>query len=367
MTKIYGFVAEFNPFHNGHKFFIDEIKKKYHPDVLIAVVSGNFVQRGDFAIVDKWSRTKAAISSGIDLVVELPFAYAVEPANLFARGSISLLYKLGIDTLVFGTENDLDFKDIATQLMQVDPEFDQDYSNSYANNLSLAYQKAGLDVLNYPNQLLGLNYVEEIIRSGYNIDVKTVIRKKDGISATNIRNRITNDDDINNLIPNITQQQFAEVRRSTWDDYYDFLKYKIQSNTVTELQQIYQMVEGLEYKFIKEINHSDNFNDFLANIKSKRYTMARLRRLSLYTLLNIKKSEIDYVYKNPYLRILGFDSVGKKYLNNLKKDTDVPLITRIGKKETDLLSLELKVDRIRELVDNKEQDFGRIPIMRGEN
>lgn len=367
MTKIYGFVAEFNPFHNGHKFFIDEIKRKYHPDVLIAVVSGNFVQRGDFAIVDKWSRTKAAINSGVDLVVELPFAYAAEPADLFARGSVNLLHELGISNLVFGTETDLDFENIASKIMKIDTDFIQDYSNSFAQNLNSVYEDAGLDALNHPNQLLGVNYVREILEHGYDIGVDTILRPQDGVSATAIRNNIVNGDNINNLIPDIMQQQFSATKKVFWDDYFALLKYRIQSSSVTELQQIYQMVEGLEYKFIKEIKHSNNFNDFLNSIKSKRYTMARLRRLSLYTLLNIKESEIDSVFENPYLRILGFDSIGKRYLNGLKKKTDMPLITRVGKKESDLLSLDLKVDRIRELVDNKEQDFGRIPIMEGEN
>ena len=94
MTNIYGFVAEFNPFHNGHKLFIEQIKETYHPDVLIAVMSGNFVQRGDFSILSKWQRAKIAVDYGVDLVVELPFAYAVQPAQLFAQGAINLLHEL---------------------------------------------------------------------------------------------------------------------------------------------------------------------------------------------------------------------------------------------------------------------------------
>ncbi|WP_125567601.1 nucleotidyltransferase [Companilactobacillus insicii] len=367
MTKIYGFIAEFNPFHNGHKLFIDEIKKKYHPDVLIAVVSGNFVQRGDFAIVDKWSRTSAAISSGVDLVVELPFAYAVEPANLFAKGGIRLLNELGINSLVFGTETDLNFKSVANQLLQTSSEFDQDYSHSYASNLNNLYKNTSLDVFDNPNQLLGLNYVQDILLNDYNIDVKTILRDSNGTSATEIRNKINNGEDISNSIPDIMSSQFNTSKSVFWNDYFDYLKYKIQSSTALELHQIYQMVEGLEYKFIKEINHSDNFDDFLNNIKSKRYTRARLRRLTLYTLMNVKKSEIDFVYQNPYLRILGFDEIGKQYLKTLKKNVEIPLITRVGKKESELLSLELKADRIRELVNNEEQDFGRIPIMKGES
>ncbi|WP_125590370.1 nucleotidyltransferase family protein [Companilactobacillus jidongensis] len=367
MVKIYGFVAEFNPFHNGHKLFIDEIKKKYHPDVLIAIVSGNFVQRGDFAIVDKWSRTDAAIKGGVDLVVELPFAYSVEPANLFAKGSIRLLKEIGINNLVFGTETNLDFTTTAEKLLHVNTGFDQRYQDSYAKNLNQVYVDAGVDVLNHPNQLLGLNYVQEILTNDYKIDVNTILRKSGGVSATKIRHNISDGKSINNFITNIMQSHLNRSQNTFWDDYFELFKYRIQSSSVTELHDIYQMVEGLEYKFIKEINKSNNFSGFLDAVKSKRYTRARLRRLSMYTLMNVKTSEVNSVFDNPYLRVLGFDTLGKQYLNTLKKDAKVPIITRVGKKESDFLSLELKVDRIRKLVDDREQDFGRIPIMEGEN
>ena len=133
-----------------------------------------------------------------------------------------------------------------------------------------------------------------------------------------------------------------------------------------ELQQIYQMVEGLENKLKKEIVSSNNFEQFIEQVKSKRYTMARLRRLMLYTLLNVKESEINNVYKNPYLRILGFNSTGQRYLNSLKKN-ELPLITRVGKNEKQTLDLEIRADRIRQLVTDQEQNFGKIPYMKGVN
>ncbi|APX72545.1 nucleotidyltransferase [Companilactobacillus allii] len=366
MAEIYGFVAEFNPFHNGHKIFIDSIKKKYHPDVLIAVVSGNFVQRGDFAIVDKWSRARMAISSGVDLVIELPFAYSVQPADLFAKGSIKLLNELGVNNLVFGTETDLNFKQLATEILKVDTKFVQDYKSSYATNLNDLYKSSGLDILQRPNQLLGLNYVQEIIKNDYNMNVKTILRKADNYSATQIRDHLSNNESISGLVPDITESELDISKSLSWDNYFELLKYQILSSSPQELQQIYQMVEGLEYKFIKEIVNSTDFTDFLMNLKSKRYTLSRLRRLCLYTLLNVKKTEITKVFELPYLRVLGFDDVGKKYLNTLKKNVDVPLITRVGKKESKLLSLEVKVDKIRGIIDDQEQDFGRIPIMEGE-
>ncbi|WP_119325998.1 nucleotidyltransferase [Companilactobacillus musae] len=363
MTKIYGFVAEFNPFHNGHKLFIDSIKQKYHPDVLIAVMSGNFVQRGDFAILDKWTRARIAIELGVDLVVELPMAFAVQPAELFAKGAVELLQQLKIDTLVFGTENQVDFMEIAQKSVEVDGKFQQNYQKSSADNLTDYYESLGIDIAKLPNQLLGLNYVRQIKKQNLPISIKT-IERRGNFSATEIRRRLKNNQDITELAPSLTQDALTENNLVTWENYFPYLKYQVVNSSITELQQIYQMVEGLEYKLKKEITTSNSFVQFVEQIKSKRYTMARLRRLMIYTLLNVKESEINYVYKNPYLRILGFNDIGQKYLNSLKKQ-DLYLLTRIGKKEAKTLDLEIKADRIRQLLTNQEENFGKIPYMKG--
>lgn len=364
--KVYGLIAEFNPFHNGHKLFIDSIKQKYHPDVLIAVMSGNFVQRGDFAILDKWDRAKLAIDLGVDLVIELPMAYAVEPAELFAKGAIKLLTDAGIDTLVFGTEQEIDFQELALKMSQVNADFTQDYQQSSAMNLTNYYQSLGIEIGTLPNQLLGLNYVQQIQQQHAMIDIETIQRKPSDFSATRIRQKLANDSSVIDLVPEMTRKLLANHVTVTWDDYFEMLKYRITSSSVTELHQIYQMVEGLEYKLKKEIGLSDNFEQFLEQVKSKRYTMARLRRLMMYVLLNVKAAEINNVYKNPYLRILGFNKTGQKYLNTLKK-SDVKLITRVGKKENKLLDLEIRADRIRQLVTNQEENFGKMPYMKGVN
>lgn len=364
--KVYGLIAEFNPFHNGHKLFIDSIKQKYHPDVLIAVMSGNFVQRGDFAVLDKWDRAKLAVELGVDLVIELPMAYAVEPAELFAQGAVKLLQLAGIDTLVFGTEQPTDFLEIADKINHSDGIFKQDYQQNSATNLTNYYQSLDIDITKLPNQLLGLNYVQQIQQHDFPITVQTILREPSDFSATKIRQRLTANQSVAGLVPSLTQEQLVEQNLVTWDDYFPYLKYRITSSSVTELQSIYQMIEGLEYKLKKEIVSSNNFTQFVEQVKSKRYTMARLRRLMIYVLLNVKATEINNIYKNPYLRVLGFNKVGQKYLNTLKK-TDVKLITRVGKKENELLDLEIKADRVRQLVTGQEENFGKMPYMKGVN
>lgn len=363
MTNIYGFVAEFNPFHNGHKLFIEQIKETYHPDVLIAVMSGNFVQRGDFSILSKWQRAKIAVDYGVDLVVELPFAYAVQPAQLFAQGAINLLHELGVNNLVFGTENQIDFVKVAQEMNSAEETFQQDYQLSSAENLTKYYQSQGIDVQKLPNQLLGLNYVKQIVEHDYPMAVSTIKRQKSDFSATKIRKLLGQNLPITGLVPEDTKKILkAPV---TWDDYFPYLKYQIINQTPEELHQVYQMVEGLEFKLKKEILVSNTYDELLEHVRSKRYTLARIRRLLMYTLINVKETEINNVYKNPYLRVLGFNQIGQKYLNTLKKETN--LITRVGKKESTNLELEIRADRIRQLVTQEEEDFGVIPYMEGVN
>lgn len=364
MQKIYGFVAEFNPFHNGHKIFIDEIKQKFHPDVLIAVMSGNYVQRGDFAVLDKWTRSQIAVENGVDLVVELPFAYAVQPAELFAKGAISLLDQLEVNNLVFGSESDLDFESLAFKMLQMDTSFQQDYQKNTASNLNEFYKKAGINILEQPNQLLGINYVQQILKNKYQIKTNVVLRQDQSYSATKIRQNLRDNNSIADLVPDSILNALKNDKIIMWDDLYPFLKYRILSETTDSLHNTYQMVEGLENKLKKEISNN-NFESFLDAIKSKRYTRARLRRLLMYTLVNVKNEEISEVFEEPYLRVLAFNKVGQEYLSQLKKRTE--FITKVGKNERQELSLELKADSIIKLINNREQNFGKIPFMEGKN
>lgn len=366
MQKIFGFVAEFNPFHNGHKLFIDEIKMKYHPDVLIAVMSGNFVQRGDFAVLDKWQRTQIAIENGVDLVVELPFSKAVQPSNLFAEGAIRILAQMGVTDLVFGSESKIDFLSIAQRLG--DLEFKQEFNQNYAQNYNQALLKLGVDTENSPNKLLGVNYAAAIENQHLEMNVHTILRNDSPYSATKIRKMLVSDDRLScdKLVPEQTFRFLKEEQLFSWENFYPYLRYNILTKTVNDLQLVYQMVEGLNFKLKKEINAAETFEQFLYKVKSKRYTLARIRRLMMYVLNNANADSMQAAFSQDYIRILGFDSVGQKYLSNLKKQTDIPLITRVGKQERTLLALDLRADSVYQLVTNKEQNFRKIPYIKGE-
>lgn len=366
MQKIFGFVAEFNPFHNGHKLFIDEIKKKYHPDVLIAVMSGNFVQRGDFAVLDKWQRTQIAIENGVDLVVELPFSKAVQPSNLFAEAAIKILSQMSVTDLVFGSESQIDFLSIAKRLG--DLEFKQEFNQNYAQNYNQALLELGVDTESSPNKLLGINYAAAIENQHLEMNVHTILRNDQRYSATKIRNILLDGNDLSydKLVPDQTFDFLKHEKLFSWENFYPYLRYNILTKTVNDLQLMYQMVEGLNFKLKKEISTSDTFEQFLYKVKSKRYTLARIRRLLMYVLNNVDVNSMERAFSQDYLRVLGFDSVGQKYLNNLKKQTDIPLIARVGKQERKLMALDLRADTVYQLVTNKEQNYGMIPYIKEE-
>jgi predicted nucleotidyltransferase len=369
MAKIFGLVAEFNPFHNGHKIFIDQIRKKYHPDVLIAVMSGNFVQRGDFAVLDKWQRAKIAVENGIDIVVELPFSGAVQPANIFAEQSVKILHALGVTDIVFGTEETMDFENHAQMILNSQTNFDQDFDKSYAENLNDSLQGIGIDTRQKPNQLLGLNYTLAIMKSSYIMKSHSILRVKSQYSATRVRELLNSEEELSlgKLVPKNSLFALKNNSILTWNDFYPFLRYKVLTNSTNELQLTYQMVEGLNFKVKKETEHTHNFNELLFAIKSKRYTLARIRRLLMYVLMNVNTEEMTSALDNLYLHILSFNEVGQQYLNRIKKNIEVPLITKVGKTENELLNLQLRVDNVRKMIDGKEQNFGVIPYIKGEN
>ncbi|WP_125769929.1 nucleotidyltransferase [Companilactobacillus furfuricola] len=367
--RVFGIVAEFNPFHNGHQHFIEQIHTKYHPDVLIAVMSGNFVQRGDFAILDKHTRAKNAVDHGIDLVIELPFAKAVQPADMFANKSVELLHSLGVTDIVFGTEEELDFQNAAKLMCQNRLEFAQDFHTNYAQNLNNSLKQHGIDTFDKPNQLLGINYVAAIMEHGFDIQEHFILRPQHGFSATNIRKNLLSKSSlsVDKSIPKDVENDLSQQQLITWEKFFPYLRYNILSKSLDELQLIYQMVEGLENKVKKDAYSADSFDSLSQLIKSKRYTLARIRRLLMYVLINVENEEMKTALADDYLQVLAFDQVGQKYLNSIKKQLDIPLITRVGKQQAQQSSLAIKADSIYQMINQQEQNFGVIPYIKEEN
>ena len=379
--SICGLIAEYNPLHNGHVWQIQQIKRNLQPEVLVVVMSGNFVQRGDFAILNKWQRARLALEAGADLIIELPIYGSVQPADIFAEEAVRILQQLQVETLVFGSENPhIDYYQLAEQIQKVSLNSEQftDFHNTYATQFNQnLQQQLGINITQ-PNQLLGLAYAQACLKLNYpvrllplarkgQIDHNTVSLQGKYSSASAIRRALFAGSAYQKAVPQFTQAALAQADLYNWEDFFKFLKYRLLTVSLSELGQIYQMNEGLEYKLRHEILAAQNFTDFLHRIKSKRYTYARLRRLCMYTLLNISVTQMQQMRRQRYLHVLGFNRAGQQHLHNVKKDLELPLITKVTQKignGTGLMAPTVMADRIFNLVNVPEQNFGRQPIKR---
>lgn len=381
---VVGIVAEYNPFHSGHEFLLNQARLVAKDDPIIIIMSGNYVQRGQMAIMSKWDRAQAALNSGADLVFELPFSYAVQPADIFAGGSVKMLHDLGAESLVFGVEDaNLNFSFLAKKIAQIPHNHFafSDYTQTYATQYNqMVAQEVGHDV-NQPNMMLAIAYAVANLSLKHPLSLHPIMRIGSGhddllmrenivSSATSIRNFCLHHQgedlsSLKNLMPKaelkILQNQPVYPN---WNILFKFLKYRLESSTVTELAKIYQMSEGLEYKMKEEIHLAQDFTEFLRRIKSKRYTYARLRRLSLYTLLNITSNEMFASFNNISTSLLGYSKRGRTYLKKMRKDFEVPIISKVDRKSANqgTLGLQVKTDRLFEQIMGQDQNFGRYPI-----
>ena len=363
--KVIGIIAEYNPFHNGHLYQIKKIKELYPDSILVGVISSSFTQRGDISILNKWDKTKIALDNGLDLVIELPFVYATQSSDIFAKGALEILSKLKIDTLVFGTESDsIDKLKELANIQINNKEYNirvkkyLDTGLNYPTALNKALEDFSHYKVNTPNDLLALSYIKEIIKNNYNIEVINIKRttsyygeeiKNNITSATNIRKLYLEDKNISNLIP-YNQDILYKINMN---NYFNYLKYKI----IVEGSNLnkYQTVdEGIENRIIKEINNSKNNEELIQNIKTKRYTYNKISRMLLHILTNFTKEEAKNISID-YIRVLGFSTKGKKYLNNIKKNISVPLITRYKKEISKVLDIELRITNIYSLVSNSNE------------
>ena len=346
MNGILGIVSEYNPFHNGHLMHLQKSKELTHTDFTIAVMSGNFVQRGDTSIVDKWTKAEMALKSGVDLVIELPTLYAISSAENFADGAIKILNSLGIvDYVSFGSEigeiTPLD--DVASVLYKEPKEFSSLITRQLRSGLS--YPKARelaiqmyfgssqkyIDVLENPNNILGIEYLKSLKRLKSPITPITLKRKysdynsndiKSGIaSATAIRTMLQKGKNIHYVVPYETYELLEEKKKygqiiPSLSIFSKEIIYTLRKMTLSEIATLPDVSEGLENKIKAAANTSNNLEELILKIKSKRYTQSRIQRILLYALLNISEKDITMSKKQmPYIRVLGFNKNGKKIIS----------------------------------------------------
>ena len=349
--RIIGLVAEYNPFHNGHLYQINEIKKIYQDSIIIAVLATSFTQRGEISVLNKWDKTKIALDNGIDIVLELPFVYAVQSSDVFAKGAISILEKLKIDTLVFGTES-LSIEKIkqAATFQLNNKEYDKRLKEYLNKGISYptAANKAIEDLIGVridsPNDLLALSYIKQIMLSNKKIEIKNIPRtnnyhstkiKGNIASATAIRKRFLNGKKIDKLIP-YSEKYLYKV---AMNNYFPYLKYKILLED--KMIRKYQTVdEGIENRILKNIEFAENYTDLIMKVKTKRYTYNKISRMLLHILIGLTKESVRQLDID-YLRILGFSKKGQEYLNKIKKQITIPIITSYKKNISKILNIEL--------------------------
>lgn len=376
--QIIGIIGEYNPIHLGHIYQINEIKKKYPNSLIILVTNTSFTERGDVSILNKWNKTKISLENNIDLVVELPFPYATQSADIFANGALKILNYLKINILVFGSEsNEIDkLSNIAkTQLNNKKyQEKVKDYLKT-GINYPTALSKAIKDILGYtisePNDLLGISYIKEITKNNYPIIPITIKRigsyyetetTTNIASASLIRKKIQENQSISQYIPNNTEKYL--YKNLTLENYFPYLKYKIISE---DDLSIYQTVdEGIENRLKKEILNTNSWQELIKKVKTKRYTYNKINRMLVHILTSFTKEESKKI-KIDYIKILGFNTSGRNYLNQLKKEIKIPIITSYQKNFSQTLDLEHRASSIYYLPINQKfilNEYNKKPIIK---
>ena len=346
MDGILGIVSEYNPFHNGHLHHLQLSKKATKTDFTVSIMSGNFVERGDTSIVNKWVKTEMALKSGIDLVIELPTIYAISSAENFADGAIKILNSLGVvDYVSFGSEigEISPLNDIASILYREPKDFSALLKNylssgvSYPKARELALSqyfgtsKKYSDILNNPNNILAIEYIKSLKKHRSPITPVTVKRdyseynskkvKQGTASATAIREMIKNNQNVHYVVPYETYEllETAIEKGQVVTDLSVFEKeiiYTLRKLTLTEIANLPDVSEGLENKIKQAANNFNTYSDLISNIKSKRYTQTRIQRILLYALLNITQKDINFSKRTiPYIRVLGFNKHGKRIIS----------------------------------------------------
>lgn len=375
-----GLIVEYNPFHNGHLHHLMEAKKESNASCMIAVMSGNFLQRGEPAIIDKFHRTKAALASGIDIVIELPFVYAVQSSDLFAKGSVQSLNEIGVSSICFGSESGTTTNFITSYELfkEKESDFKEELKINLDKGLSfpvaskIAYESIGLATqemdLSQPNNVLGFSYVREILDQQLPITPFTVKRTKSAYhdqtisssiaSATSIRKQLFEDGGLSKqsiiTFPASTKEQLEAYHHKAsnwhnWEDYFSLLQYRVMTMEYDELALIHGVDEGLEFRIKKTAKRVQSVYEWINAIKTKRYTWTRIQRIFVHILTNTKKEDIQLVKSKksvPYVRLLGMTEQGQSYLNQQKKLMNVPLVSQLSQHESPILACEEKASNV---------------------
>ncbi len=404
--NVTGIVVEYNPLHNGHIYHINKTKALTGCDFLVAVMSGNFVQRGEPALINKWARTEMALKSGIDLVLELPLIYSISSAEGFAFGAVSTLNSLGfVNNICFGSEaEDINQLKYIAQILASEPyEYKAILRKCLGEGISypLARQRALIEyckitnliipndkelalLLSSSNNILGIEYLKAIYRLSSNINPLSIRRIHNQYnqssltgaisSATSIRKNIDSTDIIETLpdyVYTILQREKSLGKCPlSLSDFSDLILYKLRTSNPTQIKNLLDVGEGLENKIVKGAEYCNNIDELISYIKNKRFTSTRIQRILLYALFNVTK-DVKEEIKSPvkYIRVLGFNEKGKMLLREAKEASSAPIITNPSQKDLRLLEYDIKSTDVyvlgykNSIFKSSKQDLKTSPVM----
>ncbi|MBQ5587416.1 MAG: nucleotidyltransferase [Selenomonadales bacterium] len=358
--KAVGIIAEYNPFHNGHAYQIAEVKRRESPDVVIAAMSGHFTQRGEASVFTKWQRAQLALAGGADLVVELPFVFAVRSAEYFARGGVRLLHELGITHLAFGAESD-DIEPLLTSARaQLRPDLAETLAPYLAKGLPYAAALSTMleekyhispAVLASPNNILGAEYLKAILRYAPTAEPIHIVRHGSTHHSTSlehavhasssaIRKNIADDrfrmTELASYIPPATHSYLTRFYEEnggipSLERLSPFVFGLLATTDKKRLSQTVGISEGLENKFLSASHTATSLEELLDLVKTKRYPRTRLTRTVLHYLFGTTQESVSHFDEigPQYIRILGMNERGQDYLRTRKKTMSVPIITKL--------------------------------------
>lgn len=367
--KVVGIVAEYNPFHLGHKYHLDRSKEIAGADYSIAIMSGSFVQRGEPSLVDKWTKAKMAVDNGLDLVIELPFVFATQSAEFFAYGSVSLLNSLNIvDYISFGSESgSLDVLYEIAHVLVEEPPYYRDRLKVYleeGSSFSVSRSRALKDyylkcenhnidveeILNSPNNILAIEYLKALKRLKSNISPVTVKRVGSNFkdtdlshrlsSATAIRTRLLGGDgaidDIGDFVPAATYRHLKDYLKdhsfNSLDNYNQIIHYLLRIREAEDLESIMDIEAGLENRIRAMSSSYHRLDDLIGEVVTKRYPRTRIQRILVHLMAGLDKGKfMDILPHYPaYVRVLGANEKGFRLLKEIKERSDIPIITKFS-------------------------------------
>jgi predicted nucleotidyltransferase len=401
--KAAGVVVEYNPLHNGHVHHLKETRRLTGAEVVVAVMSGNFLQRGEPAFIDKWSRTELALRSGADIVFELPYRFAVAQASEFAEGAIGILAAARCSAFCFGSEdgrigpfvNTLRLLEDQKAVYEAEVRRLVKTGISYPSALSRAYLSVAdaethqdpLADLTKPNNILGFHYMKAARSSGTGMTAFTVGRTGTGyhelgadpdsgiMSATAIREAVRETgitDEVLRAVPDHTVRVLNSFREEYgqfggWDRFWPILRTIIIRDGALRLGNIAEMTEGLEHRIVRAALAAPTFTGFMEAVKTKRYTWTRIQRILTHVLCGMNSNEFSLFREPRYLRLLGMTQAGRSYLNLYKDDFGLPLVSRAASSDDPMLATDIRASDLYALGTGEKpgKDFRTPPIMTG--